>query len=208
MKIMEKKIISSKTLVILDAGHGIDTPGKRSPVWSDNTQLFEWEFNRDIVNKIIFYISILKISYVKLITNDTDMPLKKRVELINSIYKEHKNKMIYLVSVHGNAAPNPKANGIEVWTSKGDTKSDKLATYFYNNLKNLGWKMRPNNSLELDKESNFYLLKKTECPAVLTENGFYTNEDECKKMNQSFWRNKIALAHVEAIKQIENENIF
>jgi len=29
----------SKTLVILDNGHGIDTPGKRSPIWSNNTQL-------------------------------------------------------------------------------------------------------------------------------------------------------------------------
>lgn len=205
---MEKKITSSKTLVILDAGHGEDTLGKRSPVWEDNTQLFEWEFNRDIVDKIISYLSILEISYIKLITDSKDMPLKSRVELINDIYKEYKNKIVYLVSIHANAAPNPKANGIEVWTSKGNTKSDVLAKFFYNNLKTIGWKMRPNNSLELDREADFYILKKTNCPAVLTENGFYTNEEECKKMNQFFWRNKIALAHVEAIKQIENENIF
>ena len=39
-------------MVILDPGHGFDTPGKRSPVWSDGTQLLEWEFSRDVVRRI------------------------------------------------------------------------------------------------------------------------------------------------------------
>ena len=37
-----------KPIVILDNGHGEETAGKRSPVWGDGSQLFEWEFNRDI----------------------------------------------------------------------------------------------------------------------------------------------------------------
>ena len=36
--------------ILLDNGHGYDTPGKRSPIWPDGSQLFEWEFNR--VDKI------------------------------------------------------------------------------------------------------------------------------------------------------------
>ena len=32
--------------ILLDNGHGCDTPGKRSPVWPDGRQLLEWEFNR------------------------------------------------------------------------------------------------------------------------------------------------------------------
>ena len=43
---MKQQLYQSKTLVILDNGHGIDTPGKRSPIWEGNTQLFEWDFNR------------------------------------------------------------------------------------------------------------------------------------------------------------------
>ena len=42
----------NKHLWILDAGHGINTKGKRSPVWKDGSQLLEWEFNRAIVNRI------------------------------------------------------------------------------------------------------------------------------------------------------------
>ena len=41
-----------KPIVILDNGHGEETAGKRSPVWGDGSQLFEWEFNRDIVRRI------------------------------------------------------------------------------------------------------------------------------------------------------------
>ena len=40
------------TRIIIDNGHGIDTKGKRSPVWPDGSQLLEWEFNRDIANRL------------------------------------------------------------------------------------------------------------------------------------------------------------
>ena len=38
--------------IIIDNGHGDDTPGKRSPAWTDQDQLFEWEFNRDITEQM------------------------------------------------------------------------------------------------------------------------------------------------------------
>ena len=200
----------SKTLVILDAGHGIDTPGKRSPVWSNGTQLFEWKFNRNIVDYIIGYLEVANISYVKLIEESQDISLKERVDRINSIFKEYKDKYkIYLVSIHGNAADNaPTANGIEVFTSIGETKSDTIAEVFYSKLKNLGWKMRPNRSNKGGKEENFYILKNSHCPAVLTENGFYTNEEECKKMLEFYWQKEIALAHYKAIQDIEFKNLL
>ena len=200
----------SKTLVILDNGHGIDTPGKRSPVWSNNTQLFEWKFNRDVVDYIIQYLQVANISYVKLVEETQDISLKDRVDRINSIFKEYKDKYkIYLISVHGNAADNaPTANGIEVFTSIGETKSDIIAEVFYEKLKNLGWKMRPNRSNKGGKEENFYILKNSYCPAVLTENGFYTNEEECKKMLDYYWQKEIALAHYKAIQDIEFKNLI
>ena len=200
----------SKTLVILDAGHGIDTLGKRSPIWSNNTQLFEWKFNRDIVDSIIGYLQVANISYVKLIEESQDISLKERVDRINTIYKENKDKYkVYLISVHGNAADNaPTANGIEVFTSIGETKSDTIAEVFYSKLKNLGWKMRPNRSNKGGKEENFYILKNSHCPAILTENGFYTNEEECKKMLDYYWQKEIALAHYKAIQDIEFKNLI
>ena len=207
---MKVQKFPSKTLVILDAGHGIDTPGKRSPIWSNNTQLFEWKFNRDIVDSIIGYLQVANISYVKLIEESQDISLKERVDRINTIYKENKDKYkVYLISIHGNAADNaPTANGIEVFTSIGETKSDIIAEVFYEKLKNLGWKMRPNRSNKGGKEENFYILKNSHCPAILTENGFYTNEEECKKMLDFYWQKEIALAHYKAIQDIEFKDLI
>ena len=207
---MKLQKFPSKTLVILDNGHGIDTPGKRSPIWSNNTQLFEWKFNRDIVDSIIGYLQVANISYVKLIEESQDISLKERVDRINTIYKENKDKYkVYLISIHGNAADNaPTANGIEVFTSIGETKSDTIAEVFYSKLKNLGWKMRPNRSNKGGKEENFYILKNSHCPAVLTENGFYTNEEECKKMLEFYWQKEIALAHYKAMQDIEFKDLL
>ncbi len=207
---MKVQKFPSKTLVILDAGHGIDTPGKRSPVWSNGTQLFEWKFNRNIVDYIIGYLQVANISYVKLIEESQDISLKERVDRINTIYKENKDKYkVYLISIHGNAADNaPTANGIEVFTSIRETKSDTIAEVFYSKLKNLGWKMRHNRSNKGGKEENFYILKNSHCPAVLTENGFYTNEEECKKMLEFYWQKQIALAHYKAIQDIEFKDLL
>ena len=38
--------------ILIDNGHGRATAGKRSPVWPDGKQLFEYEFNRDIARRM------------------------------------------------------------------------------------------------------------------------------------------------------------
>ena len=44
--------------IILENGHGSQTPGKRSPIWGDGSQLLEWEFNRDIVRRIAAMLKV------------------------------------------------------------------------------------------------------------------------------------------------------
>ena len=39
-------------LIILDNGHGQETKGKQSPLWPDNTQFLEWEYNRKVVDAV------------------------------------------------------------------------------------------------------------------------------------------------------------
>ena len=62
----------SNYLWIFDNGHGglvdgvYQTPGKRSPVWPDGKQLFEGEFNRAIVNRLMDKLQIRQIRYTNL----------------------------------------------------------------------------------------------------------------------------------------------
>lgn len=201
---MLKNLTESRSLVILDAGHGIETPGKRSPIWKDGAQLFEWEFNRAIVDTIYRYLGASAISTIKLIVSDIDVTLRSRSNMINQLYEQYKDKyFVYLISIHGNAADNPRAHGIEAFTTEGITVCDTIADIYLEELSVLGWHMRHKNKTKLNKDLDFWILKQTKCPSILTESGFYTNEEECKKMMDKYWRNQIALAHIRAAVKIE-----
>ena len=189
-------------IVLLDNGHGgiingvYQTPGKRSPKWADGSQLFEGEFNRAIVNGIMKELDKLKISYVNIVPELTDVSLAERMTRANA----YASKKCFYLSIHSNAGG---GKGSEVFTSVGQTASDKIATIFCECYK----AEFPDRVLrtdtsdgDLDKESNFYVLKNTKMPALLTENFFMDNEDECKSILMTkAGRTKIIDWHVKAI---------
>lgn len=185
-------------VVILDNGHGKETPGKRSPVWPDNTQLFEYEFNRDIVKRISQKLLEKGIPFHILTPEQTDVPLTSRVKRANSLFKKYDNKA-FLISIHANAGG---GTGWEAYTSKGQTKSDKIATELYRQAEIVfpNAKMRKDLSDgDADKEADFYILKHTFCPAVLTENFFMDYYPDCRLIMSDEGRNKVAQLHTNAI---------
>lgn len=205
----EKQNLSYKKdyLVILDNGHGKNTAGKRSPKWPDGSQFFEWEFNRDIVHRIAEQLEQAGIKYHILVPEEKDISLTERTNRANKLWKST-GKKCFLISIHANAAGNGSwmdAKGWCVFTSKGKTKSDDIATYFWNEMKNEfpTHKMRLDMSDgDVDLEDNFTILYNTKCPAILTENFFMDNKDDCKLIMSNFGRQKIASAHVRAIKKV------
>jgi len=91
----------------------------------------------------------------------------------------------YYHAIHGNAHGVQAANGIEVYTSPGQTPADPIATVMFNNLKAaLRWRMRPDavGDGDPDKEARFTVLMDTDMASVLSETGFYSNLAECKRM--------------------------
>jgi len=189
-------------MVILDNGHGFNTAGKCSPVWADQSQLFEWEFNRDVVRRIYNKLEAAGISCTILVREARDISLKTRIERANAIYKAYPRS--FLVSIHGNAGG---GSGWEVYTSPGETESDKIATHIYQLAKIYlpDYRLRHDDSDgDPDKENDFAILTKTLCPAVLTENLFYDNEKECRFMMSDFGREAIAKLHLHGIKSYLN----
>jgi N-acetylmuramoyl-L-alanine amidase len=195
-------------IVLLDNGHGglingtYQTPGKRSPIWNDGSQLFEGEFNRAIVNGIIEVLTTLRIPYVNIAAEYRDVTLETRVNRAN----KYGSRNCFYLSVHSNAGG---GHGSEVYTSRGRTKSDKIATIFGEEFK----KEFPNRRLrtdfsdgDLDKEKNFYVLKNTRMPAILTENFFMDNEEECKSLLMTReGRARIIKYHIDTIKRVQQE---
>lgn len=183
--------------IILDNGHGENTPGKRSPVWPDGSQLFEYEFNRDIVKRIKSKLDNHKIDSIILVPELTDISLSERCKRANKIYNN--NKECILLSIHANAGG---GTGWECYTSVGNTDADKYASILYAEAEKFfsGWKIRTDYSDgDPDKESQFYILKHTKCPAILTENFFMDTKKDCDYIFSEKGRENIADMHVSAI---------
>ncbi|MAB66948.1 MAG: N-acetylmuramoyl-L-alanine amidase [Bacteroidetes bacterium] len=207
----------SNYLWIFDNGHGgiIDgvyqTPGKRSPVWPDGTQLFEGEFNRAIVNRLVKMCNEAGIEYINLVDTQEDISLSERVKTANQIAKSSSQKCIY-VSVHANGFSSESANGWSVYTSVGETKSDDIATILFEKaLREFpGEYMRKDtySDGDVDQESNFYVLINTSMPAILSENFFMTNSDNCHKyLLSEEGRDRIAKVHFQMIQEVESSKI-
>lgn len=181
--------------VILDNGHGVDTSGKRSPEWEHGV-LMEYSFNRDIVKRIAEILDATGVPYHILVPENHDVSLSDRVKRANEIYKH--DKSVFLISVHANAGG---GIGYELFTSVGNTTSDKYAKIIYDEVNGSfkEWRMRG------IKEENFYILKKTSCPAVLVECGFMDNKEDYKRLNSDEFKNRLAVAHANAIIKICNE---
>lgn len=183
--------------IILDNGHGNNTPGKRSPIWPDGSQLFEFEFNRHIVQMVKMHLEKLGFEVVVLVPEEHDVPLVERVKRANAIYKKDKDS--FLISIHANAGG---GTGFEVFTSVGQTTSDLIAAHIFVaarvHLPKIKKRVDRSDG-DMDKEAHFYILRNTHCPAVLTENLFMDHPEDCKILFSQEGRKKIALLHVEGI---------
>lgn len=201
----------SKFTYILDAGHGTRTPGKRSPKFPDGSVLMEGVNNRDIVERLKLAFKDNDVDFFDCVASDDDISLKTRVDRANALAKT--KKCVY-ISIHSDAAGDGSnwhpASGMSIYTSKGQTKSDEFAELVINELKayfknEVKWRT-DNTDGDQDKEENFYVLKETNCPAVLCELGFHTNLEEATKMLTVDFKNKVILAFVQAIKKFELKN--
>ena len=186
--------------VLLDNGHGKDTPGKSSP---DGT-FREYKYCREVVNSI--YNELIKQGYncIRITPEDTDISLEERVNRINNYCKKYGVKNCVLLSIHCNAAGNGKdwmnGSGWEVYTTKGVTKSDMLAELLCNEVEDNDIKLRKDTTDgDMDKETDFYIIRYSKCAAVLTENLFMDNKKDLKYLidNQQI----IIDIHVNSIKK-------
>ena len=170
-------------MILLDYGHGWDTPGKK---WKD---LEEWKFNRQVGDWLCLELDKRRIEYDILVPEDDDIGLRTRVERA----KQSPAKL--LVSIHGNAFPkDTSVHGLEVfyYSSKGKKFAEILQREL---VCALGWRDRG------VKKANFTIIKKTPQIAVLSENGFYTNDIQREKMLKPEIQYKIGWAHANAIEQ-------
>jgi len=201
-------ISSSRYIWCLDNGHGKLTAGKRSPKMSDGNRLYEYKFNRDIVNRIIPQLKEKGIDFYNVVPEvEVDNFLAGRVLRANN-HPSSKKKIF--ISIHSNAGPAPTGSwasmdGIETWYFHSSRTSKKIAAIFQKHLvEQTNW---TNRGIKSRPTSQFYVLRNTAMPAVLTENGFFNNKEQVYDLMKEEVRQKIADAHVAAILEIEKKGL-
>lgn len=198
--------------IILGTAHLKSTPGKCSP----DKKFFEYQYSREVCKAVKAILEDLGYKiFIDIEDDDLNVDQSRelclRCKIVNDLQKAYKN-CIY-VSIHVNAAGNGSkwmnATGWSAYTSVGVTAADRLANCLYDaakkNLK--GKKLRTDNTDgDPDIESNFYVLKHTNCPAVLTENFFQDNKDDVKYLTSDEGFHEIVRTHVEGIIKYIKDN--
>ncbi|MBD8067501.1 N-acetylmuramoyl-L-alanine amidase [Bacillus sp. PS06] len=174
--------------IVIDAGHGYQTAGKRS-----KDGLREYEFNRQVA---MFTKTLLeqyeKVSVFFTHSDERDVPLKERTNKANQLAAD------VFVSIHANAF------GSGEWNSAGG-----IETYMYTSkpkgaseLARLVQRQLCEKTKRKDrgvKTADFYVLRETKMTAILCECGFMTNYEEAQLLKSKAYQQLCAEAIVEAL---------
>ena len=205
--------------ILIDNGHGIQTKGKRSP----DGKLLEYAYTRELARQIVKILKSRGYDSELLVPEDDDIPLSERVRRINEICLTYEPSCpaptghpdVILISLHINAAGDGtkwmNATGWSCYTCKGQTESDRLADCLYKAaeqiLKNQVIRTDCARDGDSDWEENFYILRKTPCVAVLSENYFMDNKSDLEYLQNQTGKQAIIDTHVEGIVEWIESNI-
>lgn len=200
----------SKYVYLLDNGHGgvingvYQTKGKRSPKFDDGRQLYEGEYNRAVTKILCQLLEDNGIEYFNLVPELDDISLAERVKRANSINSLN-GRSIY-ISIHANANGSDwnSAHGIETYFYEKNGKKSLTGEHLAK-LLHPEFAKAANRRDRGIKGANFYVLRQTSMPAILTESPFMTNKDEAELMLTRAFRDKVALGHYNGIMQIEKK---
>ena len=188
--------------ILIDNGHGIQTKGKRSP---DST-LLEYAYTREIARQVVSELKAKGYDSELLVPEDDDIPLSERVRRTNAHCQALGKSNVILISLHLNAAGDGtkwmNATGWSCYTCKGQTESDRLADCLYQSA----IRHFPDRCIRTDysdsdpdREEQFYILRKSWCPAVLTENFFMDSRYDLEYLQSRAGKQAVVDTHVEGI---------
>lgn len=187
-------------IVLLDNGHGVNTPGKRSP----DGRLLEYAYAREIAHRIESRLDEEGINCKRIVPEETDVNLNERVRRVNEICRQYGKDNVLLVSIHCNAAGNGAswmtARGWSAYVSLNASEDSKeLAVSLFKAAENLGAKVRKYSSKAPYWPLDLAICRDTMCPAVLTENFFQDNRKDVELLLSESGKRLVTDIHVKGI---------
>lgn len=197
-------------IILIDNGHGADTKGKRSP----DGELREAIWAREMAYDLMTALQKRNIEARMITPEMQDIALQTRVARINKVCTERGANNVLLVSLHLNASGDGRswgtARGFSAFVCKTASRRSKyfaeLLTREAEARDMMGNRAMPKNDENGCRywtwswtDKDIYILKKSNCPAVLTESGFMDNAAEKVWLQSKEGRARIIAAHVSAI---------
>lgn len=185
--------------VLIDNGHGENTPGKRSP----DGRLREWSYTREIADLVVAGLRKKGIDAERIVKEDSDVPLSERCRRANNIYRDAGQKAI-LVSIHCNAAGSGaswmNAHGWSIFVSNNaSANSKKLAASLCEVAESLKLQIRRPMPQQPYWGIGLAICRDTNCPAVLTENFFQDNKEDVEYLLSREGKQAVVQIHVDGI---------
>lgn len=191
--------------ILIDNGHGSNTAGKCSP----DKRLREYAWARACAKRLLAALKAKGYDAELVTPEEWDVPLQTRVSRVNKKCKEVGSKNCVLVSVHNNASGGDgkwhDACGFSVFVSKNASEnSKKLARLF--TAEAMQRDLLGNRSVPAQKywtwswtSKDIYILKSTNCPAVLTENMFQDHKGDVDYLLSEEGMTELVQLHVDSI---------
>lgn len=195
-------------IVLIDNGHGVNTPGKCSP----DKLLHEYKYAREIASLLESKLREKGISAIRLTPEENDIPLTTRIRRANTICEEFGSNNCCVISIHLDACPPNdgkwhSARGFSVRVAKNaSSKSKKLARLLYEQAE--AFNLKGNRSVPPEKYwvQNLAICRDTKCAAVLTENLFQDNKDDVAFLLSKEGKDAIVQLHLNGIIKYIEEN--
>lgn len=191
--------------ILIDNGHGINTPGKRSV---DGT-LREGVKAREIARATVADLQRRGYDASLLTPEDGDVQLRERVSRANQWCDKLGKRNVCVVSIHHDAMGDgkkwDKANGwscrcsIGKGASRVSDRSQMLAQCLFEAAGQIGRRVLRQYPDKPYWVQNLAICRDTKCAAVLTENFFMTNQPELAFLQSKEGTQKIVDAHVRAL---------
>lgn len=186
--------------ILIDNGHGFDTQGKQSP----DGRFKEYAFAREIAKRVVKCLQCKGYDAQRIVEEESDISLSMRCKRVNDICRKVGSKNVLLVSIHSNAAGADRkwhnAKGFSAHVgNNASTNSKKLASCLWNCAIEQG--LKGNRAVPNEKfiVQNLAMCRDTLCPAVLTENLFYDNQEDLEYLLSEDGKATIAKVHVDGI---------
>lgn len=179
----------NKPVVVIDAGHGGNDPGK---VGVDGS--LEKDINLQIAKQLKAYLEQSDVEVILTREDDNGLysssdsqkkmaDMKKRCDIIEQASPE------IVVSIHQNSYHQEEISGGQVFYYKGSEKGKKLAEILQ---KRFTYVLGGKNKRIAKANDNYYLLLHVKCPIVIVECGFLSNWEEAKLLGTKDYQDRMA----------------